>query len=81
MLIRNTWYDRFAEKRGGDFEKQGDPSNGGMILKWGGGGGRGGGGGGGGGGGRYPITDYGNTYSFWFVVVSLVQAYLALSKI
>ena len=77
MLIRNTWYDRFAEKGGGvgDFEKQGDPSNGGMILKWGRGGG------GGGGGGRYPITDYGNTYSFWFVVVSLVQAYLALSKI
>ena len=70
MLIRNTWYDRFAEKGGGmgDFEKQGDPSNGGMILKWGGGG-------------RYPITDYGNTYYFWFVVVSLVQAYLALSKI
>ena len=40
MLIRNTWYDRFAEKGGGmgDFEKQGDPSHGGMILKWGGGG-------------------------------------------
>ena len=43
MLIRNTWYDRFAEKGGGmgDFEKQGDPSHGGVVLKWG----RGGGGG------------------------------------
>ena len=33
-LIRKTWDDRFAGKvgGGGDFEKQGDPSNGEMHL-------------------------------------------------
>ena len=41
FLLRKTWDDLFAGtvEGMGDFKKWGDPSNGGVVLKWGGGGG------------------------------------------